>query len=216
MITQATLSSNVISNFPSGSGIVINCGNSNSAGPGGNCGTPSTANVVSVTSNTIKGQSAANQIGSNAIAVAVAGGNGGSRSQANFDVSNNGTVANPLTHFKGTGVGCTVLGMSNATCNVTNNVMVANNIVASRCISVGVDRLLAASDLPETCSLASVDVSFISLALILPASKFPSLRRRASTLALRATRCTRVSLGWGIASSRSITRAAASVASSLM
>lgn len=30
-------------------------------------------------------------------------------------------------------------------------------------------RLLAASDLPETCSLASVDVSFISLALILPA-----------------------------------------------
>jgi hypothetical protein len=88
-------------------------------------------------------------MGSNAIAVSVTGGNGGSRSQANFDLSSNGTVGNPLTNFKGSGVACTVLGMSTATCNVANNVMVANNIVASRCISVGVDRTLAATDTPD-------------------------------------------------------------------
>jgi hypothetical protein len=148
-ITQATLSTNTISNFPSASGILVNCGNPNSSGTGGICGTPATANKISVTSNTIKGQSSANEMGSNAIAVSVTGGNGASRSQANFDISSNGTAVNPLTNFKGSGVGCTVLGMSTATCNVANNVMVANNIVASRCIAVGVDRTLAASDTPD-------------------------------------------------------------------
>jgi hypothetical protein len=148
-ITKATLGTNVISNFPTGSGILVNCGNPNSAGAGGTCGTPATGNNISVNGNTIKGQASPNQMGSNAIAVSVTGGNGGSRSQANFDISANGTVANPLTNFKGTGVGCTVLGMSTATCTVANNVMVANNIVASRCISVGVDRTLAATDTPD-------------------------------------------------------------------
>jgi len=159
-ITKATLSTNTISNFPSASGILINCGNPNASGSGGICGTPATANNVSVTSNTIKGQSSANKMGSNAIAVSVTGGNGASRSQANFDLSSNGTVANPLTNFKGSGAACTVLGMSTATCNVANNVMVANNIVASRCISVGVDRTLAASDTPDlTATITGNNVS---------------------------------------------------------
>jgi len=149
-ITKATVSNNLINNFPSGSGILMNCGNASTSGNGGSCGTPGSASsVISVIGNTIAGQSIANKMGSNAIAVAVTGGNGASRNQANFDISGNGTVANPLANFKGSGIACTVLGMSTATCNVTNNVMVANNIVASRCIAVGVDRTIAAGDTPD-------------------------------------------------------------------
>jgi uncharacterized repeat protein (TIGR01451 family) len=149
-ITRATISNNVFSNFPSGNGIVMNCGNSSTSGPGGTCGTPgSGVNVISVTGNRAVGQASPNQMGSNAIAVAVAGGNGASRSQANYDVSGNGTAALPLTNFKGTGVACSVFGMSTATCTITNNVMVANNILASRCIASGVDRLIAAGDTPD-------------------------------------------------------------------
>ncbi|HEV7509691.1 MAG TPA: IPTL-CTERM sorting domain-containing protein [Thermoanaerobaculia bacterium] len=159
-ITKATLGSNTITNFPTSNGILINCGNPNAAGTGGICGTPATANNISLTGNTIKGQASPNQMGSNAIAVSVTGGNGASRSQANFDISANGTAANPLTNFKGSGIACTVLGMSTATCNVANNVMVANNIVASRCISVGVDRTLAATDTPDlTATITGNNVS---------------------------------------------------------
>jgi hypothetical protein len=149
-VTKATIANNVISNFPSGNGIVMNCGNSSTTGAGGSCGTPgSGVNVISITGNRTVGQASPNQMGSNAIAVAVAGGNGASRSQANYDVSSNGTVALPLTNFKGTGVACSVFGMSTATCTITNNVMTANNILASRCIASGVDRLIAASDNPD-------------------------------------------------------------------
>ncbi len=148
-ITKATVATNTITNFPIGSGVLINCGNANAAGPGGTCGVPNSVNTISVTGNRTVGQASPNQMGSNAIAVAVTGGNGASRSQANFDVSNNGTVALPLVNFKGVGVGCSVFGNSTATCNVTNNVMVANNTLASRCIAVGVDRTLAAGDTPD-------------------------------------------------------------------
>jgi VCBS repeat-containing protein len=149
-IAAATLSNNIISRFPSGNGILVNCGNASTTGSGGSCGTPgSGTNVITITGNTIAGQANPNQMGSNAIAVAVTGGNGASRSQANFDVSSNGTAANPLTNFKGTGVACSVFGMSTATCNVTNNYMVANNVLASRCIAVGVDRTIAAGDTPN-------------------------------------------------------------------
>ena len=96
----------------------------------------------------------------NAIAVALTGGNPASRSQANFDLSNNGTVANPLTNFKGSGVACSIFGSSTGVCNVTNNVMVANNTLASRCIAVGVDRTIGASDAPDiTATISNNSVS---------------------------------------------------------
>ena len=57
-VTKATISNNVISNFPSGAGILAQGGNSNAAGPVGTFGTPgSGANVLSITGNQIKGQS---------------------------------------------------------------------------------------------------------------------------------------------------------------
>ncbi|HKI04918.1 MAG TPA: Ig-like domain-containing protein [Thermoanaerobaculia bacterium] len=160
-ITKATLSNNVISRFPSGSGILMNCGNASTTGTGGSCGTPgSGANIVTVSGNAIAGQASPNQMGSNAIAVALTGGNGGSRSQGNFNISGNGTPGSPLTNFKGSGVACSVFGMSTATCSVTNNVMVANNIVASRCIAVGVDRTIGAGDTPDlTATISNNQIS---------------------------------------------------------
>ena len=160
-ITKATLSNNTINRFPIGSGILLNCGNANTSGTGGSCGTPgSGVNVITITGNHIAGQASPNQMGSNAIAVALTGGNPASRSQANFDLSNNGTVANPLTNFKGSGVACSIFGSSTGVCNVTNNVMVANNTLASRCIAVGVDRTIGASDAPDiTATISNNSVS---------------------------------------------------------
>lgn len=125
-LNNATISNNTITNFPTASGIQINGGNANATGPRGTIGIPNDpANLVSITSNTIQGQSAANRMGGSAIIVAVIGGNnssGTTRSRANINISNNPT----LTNIAGTviGVGCN--GHTTMTATVNNNVIVAN------------------------------------------------------------------------------------------
>jgi hypothetical protein len=66
-------------------------------------------------------------MGGSAIIVAVQSVNSGQRSRANLNISNNGTVANPLTNIAGTviGVGCN--GYTTMTATVNNNVVVANH-----------------------------------------------------------------------------------------
>ena len=99
------------------------------AGPGGTIGIPNDGTkLISITSNTIKGASAANLMGGSAIIVAVQSVNSGSRSQANFNISSNGTVANPVTNIGGTviGVGCN--GYTTLAATVNNNVIVANHV----------------------------------------------------------------------------------------
>jgi hypothetical protein len=137
-LTKATIANNTINNFPGGAGIQVQGGNASAAGTGGAVGTPGSAtDLISITGNRIAGQSTANRMGTNAILFSVSGGNPASRSQGNFNVSNNGTAANPLTNMSGTAIGVGNNGYATTTAVVDNNVIVANNVVASNGIGGG-------------------------------------------------------------------------------
>ncbi|MBV8859879.1 MAG: HYR domain-containing protein [Acidobacteria bacterium] len=137
-LTKATIANNTIANFPGGAGIQVQGGNTSATGAGGTVGTPGSAtNVVSITGNNIHGLSTATKMGTNAIIFTVSGGNAASRSQGNFDVSNNGTVANPLTNVSGTALAVGNNGYATAAAVVNNNVIVANNAVAANGIGGG-------------------------------------------------------------------------------
>ena len=47
--------------------------------------------------------------------------------QGNFNISNNGTVANPITHIGGNVISHSALGLANVTSTISNNVIVANH-----------------------------------------------------------------------------------------
>ncbi len=149
-VTKATIANNVITNFPSGAGIQALGANANAAGPAGILGTPGSANVISITGNRIAGQSAASRLGTNGILVAATG-----KGQANFDVSSNGTVANPLANIAGFGIGVSVRGAVTVEANVTNNILAPNNTFASPAISVGADNLFGVTDAPDLTSTIS-------------------------------------------------------------
>jgi hypothetical protein len=101
-------------------------------------GTPGSAtDVISITGNLIAGQSAANRMNTSFIDIGVSGGNPASRTQANFNISNNGTAANPLQHSTGIGIGFGNTGYATSTMTINNNVIVANNTVASAGIGGG-------------------------------------------------------------------------------
>lgn len=127
-LVKATIANNTISNFPSGSGIQLNCGNANASGPAGSAGTPGdAANIVSIAGNSIHGTSQAVPMGANAIVVSLIGGSSSSRSRANVDISNNGTLGSPLGNVAGTAIGVGCNGNAEMTAMVTNNVIVANH-----------------------------------------------------------------------------------------
>jgi len=154
-VTTATIASNVISNFPSGGGIIAQGGNASSSGPAGTFGTPGTGNVISITGNQVKGQSPANEMNGSAITASVAG-----KGQANFDVSTNGTVANPITNMLGTAILLGGNGDTTSTFTVNNNVIVANNTVASNGIGGGTGVTFGSSDTPNmTVTITSNSIS---------------------------------------------------------
>jgi hypothetical protein len=155
-ITKASVTSNTITNFPSGNGILFQGGNGNAAGTGATLGTPgSLTDIISISGNRIAGQSSANLLGSNGIVTAVSG-----KGQGNFDISNNGTVANPITNVAGSGVACSAFGQVTVTAVINNNVIVAHNIVASRGIAAGVDMVFGVSDAPSmTLTISNNNVS---------------------------------------------------------
>ena len=108
-VTKATIANNIISNFPSANGILASGGNGNAAGPAGVFGTAgSGVNVIAITGNRVAGFSAAVKIGAFAIAATVNG-----KGQGNFDISNNGTVANPITNVIGQAITNSSLGFAN-------------------------------------------------------------------------------------------------------
>src|SRR5207253_2970280 len=147
-LTKATISGNTIRNFPAGAGIQVFGGNANTSGPGGTVGTPGTANVISITNNTARGFDATNRLGTDAVAFSVNGGNSGSRSVGNFDVSNNGTVLQPI----GDSLGAVILvgnnGYATMTATVNNNVIVGHTTVASPGISGGNGIVVSSADTP--------------------------------------------------------------------
>jgi len=73
-VTKATISSNVISNFPSGAGILAQGGNANAGGPTGTFGVAgNVSNIITISSNQIKGQSSANLMGTSSVIASVVG-----------------------------------------------------------------------------------------------------------------------------------------------
>jgi hypothetical protein len=141
-ITGGSIANNTISNFPSGAGIFVAGGNTGSA-TSATLGVPG-GSAISITGNKIAGASAANLMGTNAIAVTFNGCNG----QSNFDISNNGTVANPITNIAGVVVSVFMGGNVNATATVNGNVVVSHNTAGSSGIAVQADQSCAATDAP--------------------------------------------------------------------
>ncbi len=76
-------------------------------------------------------------MGTDFIDIGLSGGNSGSRSVANFNISNNGTVAVPMSNCAGIGIGFGNTGYATMEMVLNNNVMVLNNTVASSGIGGG-------------------------------------------------------------------------------
>jgi hypothetical protein len=143
-VTRASISNNTLTNFPSGAGIQFQTGNA-SNGPATVTGTPSnTTNIIAITGNLIAGASTAIPMGTNAILVTMSGAGSG-----NFDISGNGTAANPVTNIAGAVIGLSVIGNSTATARINDNVIVAHNTAGSQGIAIGVDRLLSVTEAPN-------------------------------------------------------------------
>ncbi len=124
-VTKATLNGNTILNFPVGAGILAFGGNGDTAGgaPAGIYGTAGSAtNIINITNNTIQGASSANKMGTFAIQANVNG-----RGQGNFNISNNGTIANPIRDVLGNVISHSSTGVANVTSVISNNVIVANH-----------------------------------------------------------------------------------------
>ena len=71
------------------------------------------------------------------------------KGQGNLDISNNGTVANPLTNMAGTAILCGGNGNTTSTWNISGNVIVANNTVASNGIGGGTGSTFTSADTPS-------------------------------------------------------------------
>jgi hypothetical protein len=135
-LTKATIDSNTLANFPTGAGIAVEGGNSNASGPGGTMGVPNNAtNIIAITNNNIHGLSTASPIGSEGIVTLVQGGNAGSRSQGNFNIS-----SNTITDTLGQGIVVSDFGDATVNAKVDSNTVDTNNIgknIGSNGIGIG-------------------------------------------------------------------------------
>ena len=122
-VNDATIDNNTISNFPSGAGIVAQGGNANSTGAAGTFGIPNNAsNLIAITNNRIAGASAAVKMNAHAIQATVNG-----KGQGNFDISNNGTPANPIANVGGNVISHSSLGATTVTSTIVNNYITAGH-----------------------------------------------------------------------------------------
>jgi hypothetical protein len=143
-VTKAAISFNNISNFPSGAGIFAQGGNPNASGAPGIFGVPgNVTNVINISGNFIKGFSTVIPMGTNSIAAMVSG-----KGQGNFNISGNGSIANPLTNMVTTAIQCGTSGNTIAAFTVDNNVIVANNTLATNGIGGGTAASFGSSDTP--------------------------------------------------------------------
>nr|MDQ3822838.1 cadherin domain-containing protein [Actinomycetota bacterium] len=137
-VTKATLANNVITDFRAGAGFVAQGGNAADVGgaPAGTFGVPgSGTDVIAITGNRMDG--GLGGVGNQPDRFVTASVNG--RGQGNFDISGNGTLANPVTHIDGVVIELTGFGPSTVTSTVSNNRIVANNAVGSAGIGIGCD-----------------------------------------------------------------------------
>ena len=149
-VTKGNINNNTITNFPSGAGIVFAGGNANAAGPGTTTGTPgSVTDIINMTGNVIQGQSAANRMGVSAFQVTVSGANSGSRSQGNFDISTNGTVAIPLRFIGGVAMNIGANGYATMTVTTNGNRLSPGNSASSPGIGGGNGVVLSSAETPD-------------------------------------------------------------------
>jgi hypothetical protein len=135
-VTRATINNNVITNFPAGAGIHAFGGNSSGSGPAGTFGVPgSGSDVIAITNNLMNGGSLG--VGNQPDRFFTGGVNGSG--QGNFNISGNGTAANPITNIDGVVIELNQFGTGSMTATVNNNRIVANNAVGSAGINVGCD-----------------------------------------------------------------------------
>lgn len=144
-VTSATINNNIVTNFPTGAGIMAQGGNANAGGPStgviGNAA--NAAQTITITNNRVSGQSAANRINTQAILTVVNG-----RGTGRFDVSSNGTLANPVQHTTGTSFAGSTFGNSTAVATFNNNVLVSNNQVGAQGFGIGTGILSVATETP--------------------------------------------------------------------
>jgi hypothetical protein len=147
-ITKATISGNTISNFPSGAGITSQVGNG--SGTGGTWGTPNSAtNVITITTNTIAGFSAAAPMNTNAVLCTLAG-NG----QAGWIINNN-----TASLVGGSYIGVNIAGVAPvASCNITNNHLTGMISSNASTIAFDSDFLTASTDHPTLTGTISGNV----------------------------------------------------------
>jgi VCBS repeat-containing protein len=137
-IDQATINNNNVTGFPSGSGIIISGGNASSSGVAGHLGLfNDNTKVIEIANNLVQGVSQANEMASFGIAALLTGGNSGSRAQGNFNIHNNGTVANPVKNMLGQAIQVGNNGFSDMRIHTDNNVLAPHNINASQGIGGG-------------------------------------------------------------------------------
>jgi hypothetical protein len=146
-VTKGSLSNNVISNFPSGAGILAQGGNANAAGPASTFGLAgNAANVVTISGNRIAGNAAV-RMATNAIGTSVNG-----KGQGNFDILGNGTLANPITNISGSVIVSSALGQTTVTARIANNFIDANHVAGfggPLGISAGAAQTFATTDAPQ-------------------------------------------------------------------
>ncbi|MEY2481541.1 MAG: hypothetical protein QOK24_69, partial [Verrucomicrobiota bacterium] len=147
-VNDATISNNIITNFPLGGGIFMIGSNAAVGSPQMTFGIPNDAsNLLSITGNRIAGASSANKMNTNAIQVGING-----IARGNWEMVNNGTVANPITNIAGNVISTSVLGNSTATVNISSNRIVANhtpNFGGPIGISTGVGETFTTADTPS-------------------------------------------------------------------
>jgi large repetitive protein len=143
-VRNAAIQGNAVRNFPSGAGIHAEGGNAAAAGPAGIFGVPGSASeVIAITGNRISGQPGA-RLGTSAIIALVNG-----RGVGNFDISDNGTASDPITHVTGTAILHSALGQATVTTTIARNRIVANNSFAAQGIGVGADQVFGVTDAPD-------------------------------------------------------------------
>jgi Bacterial Ig domain/RTX calcium-binding nonapeptide repeat (4 copies)/Cadherin domain len=133
--TRATLADNVITNFNAGGGFTLQ-DTSGEGGPAVTMGVfGSATDKISVTGNRMDGGTLG--VGNQPDRFVTAALNGAG--QANLDISNNGTVANPITHIDGLPVEVSNFGPGRLSTVVANNRIVSNNAVGAAGIGIGCD-----------------------------------------------------------------------------
>src|SRR5215470_16752844 len=142
-LNSPTINNNTITNFPSGGGIIVQAGNgTSSSAPGCMLGTVATP--LTITGNLVAGPVGTN-MATQAINAAIDG-----VGTSQFNISNNGTNAQPLANTQGVTVAFSAFGKVTAVGVMNGNHINSNsNINGQPGIAVGVDQHFAITDNPS-------------------------------------------------------------------